>query len=84
MPCHGSFVVYWPVTAHNAGSIKVTTFCPSSISTGMFEGAMGLRGALPSRAWDVVAGNVFRVYNSMDHFTGRPASKQGAGSAKEQ
>lgn len=45
---------------------------------------MGLRGALPTRAWDVVAGNVFKVYNSMDHFTGRPTVKQGAGSAKEQ
>lgn len=46
--------------------------------------AMGLRGALPTMAWDVVAGNVFKVYNSMDHFTGRPTVKQGAGSAKEQ
>lgn len=89
--------------------VRVTTFCPSYISTGMFEGvkgplltpimtpdvavdrawramlagqpmrltpwtaklAMGLRGALPTRTWDVVAGNVFKVYNSMDHFTGR-------------
>ena len=36
--------------------------------------AMGLRGVLPTRAWDVVAGNVFKVYNSMDHFTGRQAA----------
>lgn len=89
--------------------IAVTTFCPSYISTGMFEGAKGplltpilspevaverawaamlaatpirltpwsarlavaLRGVLPTPAWDFVAGNVFKVYNSMDNFTGR-------------
>lgn len=94
--------------------IRVTTFCPSYISTGMFDGvkgplltpimtpevavdrawramlagqpirltpwtaklAMALRGALPTRAWDAVAGNVFKVYNSMDHFTGRPVDTQ--------
>ena len=32
---------------------------------------MALRGVLPTRAWDVVAGKVFHVYSSMDHFTGR-------------
>lgn len=89
--------------------IAVTTFCPSYISTGMFEGARGplltpimtpraavgaawrgmlagtpivtkpwtvklamaLRGLLPTRAWDAVAGRVFHVYSSMDRFTGR-------------
>jgi len=89
--------------------IKVTTFCPSYIKTGMFEGARGplltplmepaavtervwramkagtpilmmpwtvklstaLRGILPIAAWDVVAGRVFGVYQSMEHFTGR-------------
>ncbi|BDV31853.1 SDR family NAD(P)-dependent oxidoreductase [Microbacterium terricola] len=89
--------------------IAVTTFCPSYISTGMFEGARGplltpimtpeqatdaawrgmvrgtpmvmrpwtvklamaLRGVLPTRAWDAVAGRVFKVYSSMDHFVGR-------------
>lgn len=94
--------------------IRVTTFCPSYTSTGMFDGvkgplltpimtpevavdrawramlagqpirltpwtaklAMALRGALPTRAWDAVAGNVFKVYNSMDHFTGRPVDTQ--------
>ncbi|HRN29576.1 MAG TPA: SDR family NAD(P)-dependent oxidoreductase, partial [Terrimesophilobacter sp.] len=92
------------------GHIRVTTFCPSYISTGMFEGARGplltpiltperatdaawramlrgkailykpwtvrlsvlLRGLLPLRAWDFVAGRVFGVYSTMDHFTGRP------------
>src|SRR5690606_41328301 len=34
--------------------------------------AMALRGLLPVRWWDAVAGKVFRVYSSMDHFTGRP------------
>lgn len=89
--------------------VKVTTFAPSFISTGMFEGARGplltpimtpaiatsaawnamlkgkpllmkpwtvglgrtLKGLLPTRAWDVVAGKVFKVYSSMDEFTGR-------------
>lgn len=91
------------------GHIRVTTFCPSYISTGMFEGARGplltpimtprhatsaawngmlhgtplvlrpwtvklsmaLRGVLPTRAWDALARNVFKVYSSMDEFTGR-------------
>ncbi|MCC3289493.1 SDR family oxidoreductase [Arthrobacter sp. zg-Y1110] len=30
-----------------------------------------LRNVLPQPAWDVVAGRVFKVYQSMDHFTGR-------------
>ncbi|WP_218712325.1 SDR family oxidoreductase [Arthrobacter sp. BF1] len=89
--------------------VKVTTFCPSYIKTGMFDGARGplltplmepeavtervwramkegtpilmmpwtvklssaLRGVLPTAAWDVVAGRVFGVYKSMEHFTGR-------------
>ena len=91
--------------------VKVTTFCPSFVSTGMFAGARGplltpimtpdaaasaawngmlagtpivskpwtvklgmaVRGVLPTRAWDVVADKVFRVYSSMDKFTGRAA-----------
>lgn len=91
------------------GNVKVTTFAPSYISTGMFAGARGplltpimtperasaaawsamlkgkpllmkpwtvglgraLKGILPTRAWDVVAGRVFKVYGSMDQFTGR-------------
>lgn len=99
--------------------VKVTTFCPSYISTGMFEGvkgplltplmspdtaverawqamlagtpikltpwtaklAMGLRGVLPTRVWDAVAGNVFKVYNSMDHFTGRQSPPTAAPAA---
>lgn len=89
--------------------LAVTTFCPSYISTGMFDGARGplltpvmtperavekawramlrgtpvvmtpwtvksasmLRGALPTRAWDLVADRIFQVYSSMDQFTGR-------------
>nr|WP_253908065.1 SDR family NAD(P)-dependent oxidoreductase [Arthrobacter sp. H20] len=30
-----------------------------------------LRGVLPQPVWDVVAGRVFKVYSSMEHFTGR-------------
>ena len=30
-----------------------------------------LRGLLPQPVWDVVAGRIFKVYQSMDHFTGR-------------
>ena len=33
--------------------------------------AMALRGVLPTRAWDAIADRVFRVYSSMDRFTGR-------------
>ncbi|MEY9954117.1 SDR family NAD(P)-dependent oxidoreductase [Leifsonia sp. EB34] len=33
--------------------------------------AKTLKGVLPTRAWDVVAGRLFGVYNSMDEFTGR-------------
>lgn len=89
--------------------VKVTTFAPSYISTGMFEGVRGplltpimtpekattaawnamlkgrpllmkpwtvglgraLKGLMPTKAWDVVAGKVFKVYSSMDSFTGR-------------
>ncbi len=89
--------------------VAVTTFAPSYISTGMFEGVRGplltpimtpdtatnaawkamlkgrpllmkpwtvglgraLKGLMPTRAWDVVAGRVFKVYSSMDEFTGR-------------
>ncbi|WP_183501233.1 SDR family NAD(P)-dependent oxidoreductase [Microbacterium invictum] len=35
--------------------------------------AMALRGVLPTRVWDLVADRVFKVYSSMDEFTGRPA-----------
>lgn len=97
------------LAAHGHGHVKVTTFCPSYISTGMFAGARGplltpimtprhataaawngmlrgtpmvlrpwtvklsmaLRGVLPTRAWDVLARHVFKVYSSMDEFTGR-------------
>ena len=91
------------------GNIKVTTVCPSYISTGMFEGVKGplmtpimqpeyvvnrvwnsmragkpmlmlpwtvhlskvLKGILPQRWFDAIAGNIFGVYNTMDKFTGR-------------
>ncbi|MGN6427249.1 MAG: SDR family NAD(P)-dependent oxidoreductase [Leifsonia sp.] len=33
--------------------------------------AKTLKGVLPTRAWDALAGRVFGVYGSMDHFTGR-------------
>lgn len=33
--------------------------------------SMALRGILPVRIWDVVADRVFKVYSSMDKFTGR-------------
>ncbi|WP_194421025.1 SDR family NAD(P)-dependent oxidoreductase [Microbacterium abyssi] len=97
------------LAAHGHRHIKVTTFCPSYISTGMFAGARGplltpimtprhataaawngmlrgtpmvlrpwtvklsmaLRGVLPTAAWDLLARHVFKVYSSMDQFTGR-------------
>lgn len=99
---------------HRKRHVRVTTFCPSYISTGMFEGARGpmltpiltpekatdaawramlrgkpilykpwsvrlsllLRGLLPLRVWDFLAARVFRVYSSMDRFTGRPESRE--------
>ncbi len=33
--------------------------------------AAALRGVLPTRGWDAIAGRVFHVYSSMDEFTGR-------------
>jgi len=33
-----------------------------------------VKGLLPVRGWDFVAGTIFRVYNSMDNFTGRPSA----------
>lgn len=36
-----------------------------------------LRGLLPQPAWDVVADRVFKVYRSMDHFTGRRPAPSG-------
>ncbi|QKJ20943.1 SDR family NAD(P)-dependent oxidoreductase [Microbacterium hominis] len=93
--------------------VGVTVFCPSFVSTGMFEGARGplltpilaprtatsaawrgmlrakpvvmrpwtvklgaaLRGILPTRVWDAIAGPVFGVYRSMDRFTGRAGAR---------
>ena len=95
-------------------NIKVTTFCPTYVSTGMFAGAKGmlltpvmdpeqvttkawnamlrgtplvllpwtsklgqaLRGILPRTAWDLVADKVFRIYGSMDEFTGRQSASE--------
>ena len=37
-----------------------------------------LRGLLPQPLWDVVAGRVFKVYQSMDHFTGRRSADAAA------
>ena len=91
------------------GHVKVTTVCPTYISTGMFDGVKGplftpimkpeyvvgkawkamksgkpmlmmpwtvhlskfLKGVLPGRWFDAIAGRIFGVYNTMDHFTGR-------------
>jgi hypothetical protein len=33
--------------------------------------ARALKGALPTRAWDAIAGPLLGVYSSMDEFTGR-------------
>lgn len=91
------------------GHVKVTTVCPTYISTGMFDGVKGplftpimkpeyvvgkawaamkkgkpmlmmpwtvhlskfLKGVLPGSWFDAIAGKIFGVYNTMDHFTGR-------------
>lgn len=97
--------------------VRVTTVCPSYVTTGMFAGAKGPRltplmapesvvdkvwramkrgtpllmlpamvhagkvakGLLPIRAWDFVADKVFRIYNTMDDFTGRRPGSDGGG-----
>lgn len=41
-----------------------------------------LRNLLPQPVWDVVAGRVFKVYSSMEHFTGRPTEST-AGAARK-
>jgi hypothetical protein len=38
-----------------------------------------MKGILPIRAWDFVGGRVFRIYNSMDAFTGRRPGADGGG-----
>jgi len=88
--------------------VRVTTVCPTYISTGMFEGARGplmtpimtpqyvvdrvwagmkagkplltmpwtvrlsmlVKGVLPLRMWDFVAGRIFGIYSSMKDFRG--------------
>ncbi|WP_435298768.1 SDR family NAD(P)-dependent oxidoreductase [Timonella sp. A28] len=93
---------------HGHSHVKITTFCPSYVSTGMFAGARGplltpilspqeaaraawngmivgqplvtkpwtvkfamaVRGVLPTAAWDVTADKLFKVYSSMDNFSG--------------
>ncbi len=104
------------------GHVTITTFCPSYVSTGMFEGARGplltpvllpdvavdrawramlagkpfrltpwtvslargLKGILPTAAWDLVADRVFGVYSTMDDFTGQPgAARTTTTTAKE-
>lgn len=46
---------------------------PEVMMPAMVPLARVLRGVLPSRAYDLVAGRWFRVYSSMDGFTGRSA-----------
>lgn len=92
-----------------AKQVRITTVCPTYISTGMFEGARGplltpimtpeyvvnrvwkamkagrpmlimpwtvrlsmlMKGLLPLKLWDFVAGRIFGVYSSMNQFKGR-------------
>ena len=45
----------------------------------MVHVAKVMKGILPIRAWDFVGGRVFRIYNSMDSFTGRRPGADGGG-----
>jgi short-subunit dehydrogenase len=45
----------------------------------MVHVAKVMKGILPIRAWDFVGGRVFRIYNSMDAFTGRRPGADGGG-----
>lgn len=44
---------------------------PMVMAPGTVRLSTAIRGILPLRAWDAVAGKLFGVYRSMDHFTGR-------------
>jgi len=44
---------------------------PMLMMPAMVHVAKVAKGLLPLRAWDFVAGRIFRTYNSMDRFTGR-------------
>lgn len=44
---------------------------PMLMMPAMVHVAKVVRGLLPIRAWDVVGGRWFRIYHSMDEFTGR-------------
>lgn len=37
--------------------------------------SVAARGIMPTRAWDLLAGRVLRVYSSMDRFTGHRGSE---------
>lgn len=41
----------------------------------MVKAVPAMRGVLPTKVFDFVAGNIFGVYKTMDKFTGRPAKE---------
>ena len=52
---------------------------PLLMMPAMVHVAKVMKGILPIRAWDFVGGRVFRIYNSMDSFTGRRPGGDGGG-----
>lgn len=60
-----------PKTAANAAWQGMLRGTPMVLKPWTVKLGMAFRGVLPTRAWDVVADKVFRVYSSMDNFTGR-------------
>lgn len=60
-----------PKTAANAAWQGMVHGAPMVLKPWTVKLGMAFRGVLPTRVWDVVADKVFRVYSSMDQFTGR-------------
>lgn len=56
------------VSAAWSGMLKGT---PMVLRPWTVKLAMAVRGVLPTRVWDVAADRIFKVYSSMDRFTGR-------------
>lgn len=60
-----------PKHAVNAAWTGMVRGTPMVMKPWTVKLAMALRGVLPTRIWDAIAGRVFHVYSSMDHFIGR-------------
>lgn len=60
-----------PQYAVNAAWTGMLRGTPMVLRPWSVKVSMALRGLLPTRAWDVLGDGVFKIYSSMDRFTGR-------------